>query len=199
MRRKFLAGGLALVGAGLVSGGIKAQETGASLTRVRLVSGMGSIVLDLETERAPKTAKNFLRYVDLRKLDKNAFYRAMPNGEGRGLIQAGDTRRALPSIAHEPTTQTGLSHRDGTISLVRGAVGSGCSDFFICVGDMTFLDAGGGGTSDNLGFAAFGHVVEGMDVVRAILAAPVSATEGSSSMMGQMLSPRVPILTTRRC
>ncbi len=63
---------------------------------------------------------------------------------------------------------------------------------------MTFLDAGGGGTADNLGFAAFGHVVEGMDVVRAILAAPVSATDGSGSMKGQMLSPRVPILTARR-
>ncbi len=63
---------------------------------------------------------------------------------------------------------------------------------------MRFLDAGGGGTGDNLGFAAFGHVVEGMDVVRAIFASPVSATEGEGSMKGQMLSPRVPILTTRR-
>ncbi len=203
MRRRFLAGGFALITSTLLAGSGNAQIADAAkpapaLTRIRMTTGKGVIVLDLETERAPLTANNFLRYVDLKKLDNNAFYRAMPNGEGRGLIQGGDSRRALPPIAHEPTTQTGLTHSEGTISLVRGAAGSARGDFFICVGDMTGLDAGKGATADDLGFAAFGHVVEGMDVVRAILASPTSATEGSEAMKGQMLDPRIPIVTTKR-
>ncbi len=197
-----------VIGAGLALGTMAAlpvrAQTPPALVRIRMTTGKGDILLDLDAAHAPLTVKNFLRYVDMKKLDKNAFYRAMPNGKGpggvdRGLIQGGDSRRALAPIAHEPTSQTGLTHTEGTISLVRGAqAGSGRGDFFICVGDMRFLDAGGGGTGDNLGFAAFGHVVEGMDVVRAIFASPVSATEGEGSMKGQMLSPRVPILTTRR-
>lgn len=208
MRRQFLTGSLAcLLTAGWASASRAQSPSSVSanapahvpaLVRISLKTGKGVIVLDLEAERAPVTTKNFLRYVDLKKFDGNAFYRAMPNGEGRGLIQAGDSRRALAPIAHEPTSQTGLSHTEGTISMVRGAPGSARGDFFICVGDMTFLDAGKGGTGDNLGFAAFGHVVEGMDVVKAILAAPVSPTEGDGAMKGQMLSPRVPILTARR-
>ncbi len=201
MRRTFLAGSLAAIGAGLLGGTARAQSASiapSTLVRIKMTTGMGVIVLDLEAAKAPLTTKNFLRYVDLKKLDATSFYRAMPNGEGRGLIQGGDSRRALPPIAHEPTTQTGLSHTEGTISLTRGAPGSARGDFFICVGDMTFLDAGKGGTGDNLGFAAFGHVVEGMDVVKAILGAPVSPTEGEGAMKGQMLSPRVPILSTKR-
>jgi peptidyl-prolyl cis-trans isomerase A (cyclophilin A) len=185
----------------MAMGGIARAQgiaTAPSLVRIKMTTGKGAIVLDLEAEKAPLTTRNFLRYIDMKKLDATSFYRAMPNGEGRGLVQGGDSRRAMPPVAHEPTSQTGLSHTEGTISLVRGAPGSGKGDFFICVGDMTFLDAGKGGTSDNLGFAAFGHVIEGMDVVKAILAAPVSPTEGEGAMKGQMLSPRVPILTTRR-
>jgi peptidyl-prolyl cis-trans isomerase A (cyclophilin A) len=176
----------------------------AGLVRIKMVTGKGSIVLDLDAEHAPLTVKNFLRYVDLKKLDNNVFYRAMPNGNDangnpRGLIQGGDSRRALPPVKLEPTSQTGLSNVDGTITLVRGKErDSGRGDFFICVGDMTFLNAGGGSTGDDLGYAAFGHVVEGMDVVRAIFTSPVSATEGEGSMKGEMLSPRIPILTTRR-
>ncbi len=197
MRRRLLIGTLAAVA---VSGIARAQgiATAPSLVRIKMTTGKGVLVLDLEAEKAPLTTRNFLRYVDMKKLDATNFYRAMPNGEGRGLIQGGDSRRALPPIVHEPTSQTGLTHTEGTISLVRGAAGSAKGDFFICVGDMTFLDAGKGGTGDNLGFAAFGHVVEGMDVVKAILSAPVSPSEGEGAMKGQMLMPRVPILTTRR-
>ncbi len=197
-----------VIGAGLAFGAMAAvpvrAQTPPGLVRIRMTTGKGDIVLDLDAAHAPLTVKNFLRYVDLKKLDKNAFYRAMPNGKGpdgvdRGLIQGGDSRRAFAPVVHEPTSQTGLTHTEGTISLVRGAqAGSGRGDFFICIGDMTFLDAGGGGTGDNLGFAAFGHVVEGMDVVRAIFASPVSATEGDGSMKGQMLSPRIVILKTQR-
>ncbi|WP_443751285.1 peptidylprolyl isomerase [Asticcacaulis solisilvae] len=197
-----------MIGAGLALGAVTVlpawAQTAAGLVRIKMTTGKGVIVLDLDALHAPLTVKNFLRYVDLKKLDNNVFYRAMPNGNGadgnpRGLVQGGDSRRALAPVAHEPTSQTGLSHIDGTISLVRGGqLPSGRGDFFICVGDMTFLDAGGGGTGDNQGFAAFGHVVDGMDVVRAIFTAPVSATEGEGAMKGQMLSPRVPIVTTRR-
>lgn len=195
-----------MIGASLALGATAALPVRADtgLVRIKMTTGKGDIVLDLDAARAPLTVKNFLRYVDLKKFDKTEFYRAMPNGTDssgnpRGLIQGGDSRRALPPVAHEPTSQTGLSHTDGTISLVRGGqLPSGRGDVFICVGDMTFLDAGGGGTGDNLGFAAFGHVVEGMDVVRAIFTSPVSATEGDGAMKGQMLSPRVPIVTTRR-
>lgn len=197
-----------MIGAGLAMGAVAVlparAQTASGVVRIRMATGKGTIVLDLDAQHAPLTVKNFLRYVDLKKLDNTVFYRAMPNGTAadgtpRGLIQGGDSRRALPPVAHEPTSQTGLSHTDGTISLVRGGqLPSGRGDFFVCVGDMTFLDAGGGGTGDNQGFAAFGRVVEGMDVVRAIFAAPVSATEGEGAMKGQMLSPRVPIVTTGR-
>jgi peptidyl-prolyl cis-trans isomerase A (cyclophilin A) len=180
----------------------KAADTG--LIRIKMVTGKGPIVLDLDAGHAPLTVRNFLRYVDLKKLDNNVFYRAMPNGNDangnpRGLIQGGDSRRALPPVALEPTSQTGLSNVDGTITLVRGKDrDSGRGDFFICVGDMTFLNAGGGSTGDDLGYAAFGHVVEGMDVVRAIFTSPTSPTEGEGAMKGEMLSPRIPIITTRR-
>jgi peptidyl-prolyl cis-trans isomerase A (cyclophilin A) len=198
MRRTFLIGSLAAIGAAVLGGSARAQSVAApALVRIKMTTSMGVIVLDLEAEKAPLTTRNFLRYVDLKKLDATTFYRAMPNGDGRGLIQGGDSRRALPPIAHEPTSQTGLSHTDGTISMVRGAPGTARGDFFICIGDMSGLDAGKS-APDNPGFAAFGHVVEGMDVVKAIHAAPVSPTEGEGALKGQMLTPRVPILTTRR-
>jgi peptidyl-prolyl cis-trans isomerase A (cyclophilin A) len=203
MRRDFLAGSLSLMGLAVLSNNVRAQETSAApaekLIRIRMTTAMGDIVLDLDAGRAPLTTANFLRYVDQKKLDASVFYRAMKSPDDRGLVQGGDSRRAMAPVAHEPTSQTGLSHTDGTISLVRGAAaGSGKGDFFICVGDMTFLDAGPDGTDDKLGFAAFGKVVEGMDVVRAILAAPTSATEGVGAMQGQMLAPKVPIVKTRR-
>lgn len=202
MRRTFLAGSLSLMGLAALGSRVQAQDAAVpaeKLVRIRMTTAKGDIVLDLDAGRAPLTTANFLRYVDSKKLDASVFYRAMKSPNGNGLIQGGDSRRALPPVAHEPTSQTGLSHTDGTISLVRGAAaGSGKGDFFICVGDMTFLDAGQGGTDDNLGFAAFGKVVEGMDVVRAILNAPVSATEGGGAMQGQMLEPKVPIVKTRR-
>lgn len=203
MRRNFLTGSLSLMGLALLSGKVQAREVSASAAaqavRIRMTTGLGDIVLDLDAGRAPLTVANVLKYVDQKKLDNSVFYRAMKSPNDRGLIQGGDSRRALPPVAHEPTSQTGLSHTDGTISLVRGAAaGSGKGDFFICVGDMTFLDAGQGGTDDNLGFAAFGKVVEGMDVVRAILNAPVSPTEGVGAMQGQMLAPKVAIVKTRK-
>ena len=179
-----------------LAGPVAAQQP----VRVMLHTAMGDIVVAVETERAPVTAANFLRYVDARRFDGIEFYRAMPGGAGKGLIQAGvrDPRRMFPPIAHEPTSQTGLSHVEGALSAPRLAVGTAQGDFTIMVGDMRYLDAGPGSAGDGLGYAVFGHIAEGMDVVRRILAAPTSPTEGEGMMRGQMLSPRIRIITARR-
>lgn len=169
---------------------------------VRLETGQGAIVLELEKERAPVTTANFLRYVDAKRFDGEVFYRAMRPAENFGLIQAGvrsDARKLFPAIRVEPTTRTGLTHQTGTISMARSAPVSARSDFFITIGDMSSLDAHPDQPGDNLGFAAFGHVVAGMDVVRAIMAAPTSPTLGAKEgMQGQILLSPVKILSARR-
>jgi peptidyl-prolyl cis-trans isomerase A (cyclophilin A) len=171
------------------------------LPRVALVTSAGRIVVELDTARAPITARNFLRYVDNRRYDGQEFYRAMPGGEGRGLIQGGvrDGRLLFPPIAHEPTSQTGLTHVEGALSAPRAAPGTARSDFTIMIGALHYLDAGPeSGSGDGLGYAVFGRVVEGMDVVRRIFVSPVSPTEGAGPMRGQMLMPRIRIVTARR-
>ncbi|SMF61793.1 peptidylprolyl isomerase [Allosphingosinicella indica] len=169
--------------------------------RVTLQTALGPIVLELEAGRAPVTTANFLRYVDEKRLDGSSIYRSAKVQEGFGLIQGGlrnDPKKVLPDIAHEPTSKTGLKHEDGTISMARAAPGTASSDFFISVGAMPSMDADPSQPGDNQGFAAFGRVVEGMDVVRRILDAPTSPTEGEGPMRGQMLSPAVTIATARR-
>jgi peptidyl-prolyl cis-trans isomerase A (cyclophilin A) len=171
--------------------------------KVVLTTSLGPITLALETQRAPLTSTNFLRYIDQKKLDGTNFYRAMamgPNNE-YGLIQggvAGASARSLPPVKHEPTTQTGLSNTNGVISMARGAPGTAAGDFFIIIGDLSSLDAKPGAPGDNLGFAAFGSVVGGMEVVKAIQLAPVSATKGEGAMKGQMIEAPVRIITARR-
>lgn len=169
--------------------------------RVVLTTSEGPITLALDPDHAPKTTANFLRYVDQKRLDGVTFYRAMNLGNGVGLIQGGakgDPKRVLPPVAHEPTSLTGLTHDDATISLARFAPGTATADFFITVGAIPYLDADPKRDGDNSGFAAFGHVVEGMDLVRRILAAPTSPTAGAGAMKGQMLAAPVRILTVRR-
>src|SRR4051794_7110839 len=124
----------------------------------------------------------------------------MPPAPAAGGARGGVQNRPLlsPPIAHEPTSQTGLSHDDGALSVPRLAVGTARADFTIMVGPQHYLDAGPGSAGDGLGYAVFGHVVEGMDVVRRILVAPTSPTEGEGVMRGQMLDPRVRIITARR-
>ncbi|SOB80776.1 peptidyl-prolyl cis-trans isomerase A (cyclophilin A) [Sphingomonas guangdongensis] len=167
-----------------------------ALVMVRLVTSAGPIVLALEKERAPITTANFLRYVDAKRFDGISFYRAMTTEWGGGLIQAGvrDTAKLFPPIRHEPTDKTGVKHVEGAISMARNAPGSATADWSIMVGDMSGLDAKPG----EPGFAAFGHVVEGMDVVRKILASPTSRTMGVGIMKGQMLQPPVRIVSARR-
>lgn len=171
--------------------------------KVRMQTALGDVVLEIETERAPITAANFLRYVDQKRLDGIGFYRAMKLDEAGnyGLVQAGvrgDAKKLLKPIAHEPTTVTGLTHSNGAISMARLAPGTATSDFFIIVGDLPALDAQPTASGDNLGYAVFGRVIDGMEVVKAILEQPRSLTAGDGVMKGQMLEPQVKVLTVRR-
>jgi peptidyl-prolyl cis-trans isomerase A (cyclophilin A) len=169
--------------------------------KVVLKTSSGDIVLAVETERAPITAGNFLRYVDQKRLDGSEFYRAMAVGEDGqyGLIQGGlrgNPKRVLKPIPHESTLVTGLSHVDGAISMARGDPGSANADFFIVIGDLVSLDAQPNGGDP--GYAVFGRVVNGMDIVHLIFSQPRSATAGEGVMRGQMLAVPVKILTARR-
>ena len=167
--------------------------------KVALETDLGRIVLELDQGRAPVTTANFLRYVDARNFDGQTFYRAMKVGEG-GLIQGGvrtDGRKLFPPIAHEPTSQTGLRNVAGAIVMANGGPGTARSDFFILIDDQPAFDAGHP-QGDAHGFAVFGKVVEGMDVVRKILNAPVSATKGEGVMAGQILEPEVKIVKAER-
>lgn len=166
------------------------------LVRVRMETAAGAIVVALDRGRAPLTVANFLAYVDGKKLDGEGFYRAMPYGNG-GLIQGGitsDARKLLPPVAHEPTSTTGLKNIAGSIVMARLEPGSAKSDFFILTTDIPAFDA----NAKDPGFAVFGRVVEGLDVVKAIFAAPRSPTKGLGAMKGQMLDPPVKILKAAR-
>ena len=181
------------------------QADPQGLVRVALTTTLGTIVLELDSKRAPITTTNYLRYVDQKRLDGTVFYRAMKldfGGPGpQGLIQGGtqyDPKRILKPIAHEPTNVTGILHRAGTISMARWAPGTATCDFSILLSNMPALDANPGGTGDTAGYAAFGHVVEGMDVVTRIHSAPISSTKGEGVMRGQMIETPVKILTARR-
>ena len=169
------------------------------IVRVAIDTSAGRMTVALDRGRAPLTVANFLRYVDTHHYDGQSFYRAMRYDKG-GLVQAGvtsDARLLFPPVAHEPTSQTGLRNVRGTLAMARLRPGSARGDFFILASDTRSFDAGGeGGDAD--GFAAFGHVVEGMDVVEKILHAPVSATKGAGVMKGQMLSPVIRIVKAAR-
>jgi peptidyl-prolyl cis-trans isomerase A (cyclophilin A) len=178
----------------------KADEPLPDTVRVRIETEAGAIVLALDAKRAPITTANFVRYVDAGRFDGTAFYRASrtPGATGRGFIQGGirrDVRRMFPAIIHEPTSETGIRHREGTISMARAEMGAGAiGDFFITASPMPSLDAQG----DKEGYAAFGRVVEGMEVVRRILAAPTVENAGRGAMRGQMLADPVGIVSARR-
>lgn len=173
-------------------------------TRAVIETPAGAITLELYGDKAPITVANFLRYVDGKRFDGSVFYRAV-RLEGMptiGLVQGGahaEPARVLPPIKHEPTTLTGLSHTDGTISMARRELNTATGEFFICVGDHSYLDVDPIKPGDNQGFAAFGKVVEGMDVVKAILAMPTSPTKGADyGMKGQILEPPLTMTRVRR-
>lgn len=150
----------------------------AENVKVKLETTMGDILIELYADKAPITVANFLRYIDGGYFDGGAFYRVvrMDNQQQNRIkievIQggmSGDSNiGAFPPIKLERTTKTGIKHEDGTISMARDNPDSASSEFFICINDQPSLDYGGMRNPDGQGFAAFGKVTKGMDVVRAI-------------------------------
>jgi peptidyl-prolyl cis-trans isomerase A (cyclophilin A) len=184
----------------------KPQTPPAALVFVALKTSLGEIQLELDRAHAPKTTANFLRYVDERRLDGVSFYRVMrlgvdAAGAPQGLIQAGprgDFKRVLKPVVHEPTTQTGLRHVAGAVSMARFAPGTATGDFSILLSPMPALDADPAAAGDNAGYAVFGRVTAGLDVVRKIYDAPLSPTLGEGILKGQMIAAPVKIITVRR-
>ena len=168
--------------------------------RVLVRTELGDIVLEVDTKRAPNTAANFLRYVDAGHYDGGTFHRTVkmdnqPDSPVKiEVIQAGvSADRAKDSflpIPIERTSVTGLRHTNGAISMARGQPDSATSGWFICINDQASLDFGGARNPDGQGFAAFGRVVQGMDVVRKIQQAP--------NTDAQRLTPPIKILKAAR-
>lgn len=167
-------------------------------TFVEIETTEGSITLELFANKAPITVANFLTYIEQDRFTDATFYRVVtpdnqPNSEVKiEVIQGGlfedNHPDALAPIEHENTKQTGIIHKDGVISMARYGPGSATIEFFICVGDQPSLDFDGSRNADGHGFAAFGKVVEGMDVVRKIQKLPSQE---------QYLNPRIKILNVR--
>jgi peptidyl-prolyl cis-trans isomerase A (cyclophilin A) len=174
--------------------------------RVVLTTEMGVITLDLDNKHAPVTTQNFVRYVDQKRLDGTVFYRVMRLDWGtppNGIIQGGprgDPKRVLKPIGHEPTTTTGILHKAGTVSMARLAPGTATADFTILLSDQPFFDAKPTEPDANTaaGYAAFGHVSAGMDVVKKIYDVPLSPALGEGFLKGQMIEKPVKIITARR-
>lgn len=173
---------------------------------VAMVTELGTITLELDGKHAPISTANFMRYVDNKRFDGMVFYRAMHLKWGEqpnGLIQTGvrgDPRKTFPPIAHEPTSQTGILHKAGTISLARLAPGTATGDFSILLSDIDGLDANPQSTDPEAqaGYAAFGHVTSGMDVVRKIWDQPLDPNAGEGAMKGEMLAQPVKVISVRR-
>jgi len=182
--------------AGLVVLAAVAAPT-AENPRVLIRTEKGDLVVEVDLSRAPVTAANFLRYVDAGLYDGSTFHRTVtltnqPQSPVKiEVIQGGQLAadKEFPPIAHETTARTGLRHVDGAISMARDKPGTAASSFFICVNDQPELDFGGRRNPDGQGFAAFGRVVAGMDVVRAIQSLPAH---------GQQIDPPVKIIAVRR-
>jgi len=174
----------------------------AKAQKVRMATEAGNIELELYPDKAPVTVANFLKYVDEQRYNGSVFYRVVrmdnqsKNKVKIEVIQGGlsedSTKRLLP-IVHETTLKTGLKHLDGTLSMARMGPGTASSEFFICINDQPELDAGGLRNPDNQGFAAFGKVTKGMDIVRKIQ----SGKTGENEKV-QTLAHPVKILTIRR-
>ena len=176
----------------LAAQGTAAPATAGDLVKVALDTGAGRIVLELDHGHAPITTDNFLKYVDSGRLNGESFYRAMKFESGGGIVQGGitsDARKLYPAIEHESVSKTGIKHVAGAVSMAAFAPGTAKADFFILTTDIPSFDAN---------FAAFGHVVEGMDVVNRILVSPTSPTKGEGVMRGQMLEPVVKITKASR-
>ena len=161
---------------------LSARAEDAKPARVLIQTDKGDIEIELDVAKAPKTVANFLKYVDAKLYDGGRFHRAVtldnqPDNKVKiEVIQAGthpdNMKDDLPPIKLERTKDTKVLHKDGTISMARDGPDTATSDFFICIGDQPELDFGGKRNADGQGFAAFGRVVKGIDVVKRIQAAP---------------------------
>lgn len=168
-------------------------------TTILIETDLGNITVELYDEQAPATVTNFLSYVDSGMYNNGEFYRVVDmenqpdNNINIEVIQGGlgwdDSIQRLPTIAHETTKQTGIKHENGTISMARNEPGTASSEFFICINNQPELDFGGNRNPDKQGFAAFGKVTHGMDVVHHIHQLP--NTE-------QLLKPSVRIIRISR-
>jgi peptidyl-prolyl cis-trans isomerase A (cyclophilin A) len=150
------------------------------IVRTRVETEAGAFVVEVDTEVAPITVANYLALVDARLLDGGAVYRVVTLANQAadtphrievvqwGMNRPDDKPPPRPPIAHETTRQTGLRHVDGTVSMARAQPGSATTEFFVCIGAQPELDFGGGRNPDGQGFAAFGRVVDGMDVIRSL-------------------------------
>ena len=181
---------------------VHAQE---DTVRINMSTSEGEIGIDLYVSKAPITAGNFLKLVDGGHMDGGSFYRVVTfeNDNGNPKIEViqgglGGASEGFDTIDHESTEQTGILHTDGVISMARGGVGTASTEFFICIGDQPGLDHGQPRNADNQGFAAFGRVVSGMDVVRRINALPADAPSDSEYTQGQILAEPVAINIVRR-
>ena len=177
-----------------------ARPAAQSSVRVLVQTELGDIVLEIDEKSAPKTAANFLRYLDAGHYDGGTFHRTVkmdnqPDSPVKiEVIQAGvnadRAKDGFPPIALERTSMTGLRHTSGAISMARGQADSATSGWFICINDQPSLDFGGARNPDGQGFAAFGRVVQGMDVVKAIQRAP--------NTDAQRLTPPIKIVKAAR-
>ena len=166
---------------------------------VFMATDLGIIRVELYSEKAPVTVANFLRYVDENRYEDAHFYRVVhmgnqPNNDVKiQVIQGGlgfdNHPLELPPIIHETTAETGVRHKDGTISMARLEPGTASSEIFICINDQPDLDFDGKRNPDGQGFAAFGKVVSGMEFVRQIQQLPET---------GQMLEKTVKIINIEK-
>jgi peptidyl-prolyl cis-trans isomerase A (cyclophilin A) len=182
-------------------------STQSKSVRVRVQTELGDIVIEVDPVKAPGTTANFLRYVDAGHFDGGVFHRTVkmdnqPESTVKiEVIQAGvnpaRAKEGFPAIPLERTSVTGLLHKDGAVSMARGGPDSATSGWFICINDQPSLDFGGNRNPDGQGFAAFGHVVTGMDVVRKIQNAPSSTTR-TTNTEAQRLTPPIKIIKVAR-
>lgn len=181
-----------------------ADDTSGNV-HVVMATTLGNIEIEVLVEAAPLTSGNFLRLVDGGHLNGGTFYRVVSpeNDHGSPVISViqggiGDADGPFAPIAHESTDDTGLLHTDGAISMARAGAGTATTEFFICIGDQPALDFGAERNPDGQGFAVFGRVVAGMDVVRAIHQSPADAPTESEYVAGQILEEPVTIVSIER-
>jgi len=160
---------------------ISCKNSNEGKTIILIETTKGDITAELYPDKAPLTVAAFLKNIKEGIYNNSSFYRVvksdpLPNDHNTGIIQGGvyGSGKEYDKIPHESTKVSGLSHTTGILSMARLEAGTASTEFFICIGDQSPLDYGRRGTADSLGMAAFGKVIDGMDVVRKIQNEPSS-------------------------